>query len=583
MIRLNQLIPLSPRAFLHSINIIPRSRRGNLILIAISLILLFFTSVLILNESLVDPVLSSLSNYRSSTSTSASLIKYLRYLQSLQDEIPTDINFLPGKQTCVECPFTESDLSQHINYEEESTKLENLKEVHSKVWEYIQNLNPKDIVSASSRSRGIVILGGGKYSIMSLLSIESLRHQGSELPIELMIPTRAEYDPYLCETLLLSRLKGRCLVLEDLIGSELWKQLDIKSYQLKSLSLMISSFNELIYLDSDNIPTRNIDLWLDAEPYTSKGFVTWPDFWSRGTSRWFYDVAGITVDRGVRVREGRWELPEPVSVSEEVSSKTPFHELKGTISDPSTESGCMLINKTTHLKTLLLSLFYNTYGPAVFYELISQGQWGQGDKETFSLASLKAGEPIWQVRSKIQRIGIDIAKGSEFDGDERIFGDWFEITKGHSIKTTAMGQVDPTDDYAEYQRVLKHNEGNLKEHFNDKKRNLGLIHANHPKLDPVTLAAKFEGVLSSGKQYRIFDCLSEKLATQSNQPEYDFELTQFRNLWKYTGCEVDLDVTSSSSSSSSGSLKYFEEFESQMPEICQYLKQHIAFLQADHH
>ncbi|KAK2122972.1 mannosyltransferase putative-domain-containing protein [Fusarium oxysporum II5] len=144
------------------------------------------------------------------------------------------------------------------------------------------------------------------------------------------------------------------------------KQPTIEKYQYKPLSIIFSSFQDILFLDSDAFPIRNPDHLLTVEPYKSRGLVTWPDFWLPTISPLFYKIAGA-------------KMPNV------------------TIDSRSSESGVMLYNKARHADSLLLAAYYNFYGPRFYYQLHSQGAWGSGDKETFMQSALVLGNPYWQV------------------------------------------------------------------------------------------------------------------------------------------------------------------------------------------
>lgn len=559
--------------------LIPRARRSQAILavVLVSLAANFlyflyhgtpFSYYELLEKSVPTPSTFDSDSFKRKIQTSYA--KYFQFLSTLPKEIPS-IEFQQGRQTCIECPATSDDLRQHIK-EDQRPQLDQMQQVHEKVWQFIRSADApsqRQFGSVYNNGQGIVFIGGGKYSMMALLGIRSLRYHGSVLPVEVVIPSIAENDPHLCGELLPS-LNATCVVLEEVLGG-LLSEFRIESYQLKPLAMMASSFEEILFLDSDNIPVVNPDAWFRSEPYLTRGLILWPDFWSRGTSPWFYEIAQFDIDPYTQVRKDCWLLAHPAAgLTEEQSKAMTYHDLKGTLPNPTTESGSILLHKPSHRATLLLSLFYNTFGPQVFYELISQGQWGQGDKETYALAASKANEPWWQVKSKIRRIGIDVVKqGMQDDG--RIFADWFEVTTGLRIKTTAMAQSDPVEDYLEYQRVLllsMDNAGTFDAQFNDRKSKVALIHANHPKLDPVQLHKKFEGVLTNGTHYRIFADLNTQLSAEES--DYDFELVQFQNMWTFTGCSNSTVVPSPR-------LKYLEELTT-TDEICEYLASHLEYL-----
>ena len=54
---------------------------------------------------------------------------------------------------------------------------------------------------------------------------------------------------------------------------------------------------------------------------------------------------------------------------------------------------------------MLMTLYYNIFGPEIYYKLFSLGALGEGDKDTFAAAALACGEKYYQVASSIRTLG----------------------------------------------------------------------------------------------------------------------------------------------------------------------------------
>lgn len=247
-------------------------------------------------------------------------------------------------------------------------------------------------VTYKPNSSGIIYVGGGKYSWLSYILLLALRETGSKLPVEIMLPTINDYEKELefCDDLL-PRLNASCVVIPSSLGSSVmsfWSN-KFSSYQFKSLALMTTSFQNVLLLDSDNIVIENPDTFFESKLFREFGMITWPDYWERTISPLFYNISGVEVNERRRIRYNR--LPFQVSpddnLTKEESEEVPYHDLDGTVPDLSTESDQLFINKATHGRTLLLSLYYNIYGPGLYYKLFSLGEKGEGDKDTFSAAA----------------------------------------------------------------------------------------------------------------------------------------------------------------------------------------------------
>jgi alpha 1,2-mannosyltransferase len=272
---------------------------------------------------------------------------------------------------------------------------------------------------------GVVIVAGGEYFGPAIIGIQMLRRTGSTLPVEVFVANKGEYEREVCETIL-SPLNARCVVLTDFLDKE--SGFEITHYQLKSLAMLFSSFNHVLYLDSDSISLFDPRDMFAQEPYNSTGLVNWPDFWSATESPLFYRIAGL--------------------------SSTPSG-----LPATSTEAGQLLVNKTRHLKTLLLAAYYNIYGPKWYYPLLSQGALGQGDKNTFESAAIVLDLPWYRVRSPVKILGrVD---AGEYRG-------------------SAMIQFHPGDD-AQQAREISLSDAHKPKMI--KTVRAAFIHANTPKLN----------------------------------------------------------------------------------------------------
>ncbi|PKS06487.1 hypothetical protein jhhlp_007235 [Lomentospora prolificans] len=248
-------------------------------------------------------------------------------------------------------------------------------------------------------SRGIVMGGGGKYTRIALTSILLLRHVGCKLPIQVFIDTHAEYDAHICEHSF-PRLNAECLIMEDVIGDT-----KIGSYQYKVLSIIFSPFQHVLFLDADAWAIKDPAFLFEVEPYKSKGLITFPDFWVSTASPAFYDITGTPMGSPTERR--------------------------------SSESGILMYNKDMHADSLILTAYFNFYGPGRYYTLLTQGTHGEGDKETYLHAALNLGRPFYDVKEKNGIVGRHI--NGTFNG-------------------AAMVQHDPNDDWKLQEHMRIHGE-----------------------------------------------------------------------------------------------------------------------------
>ncbi|CBY00266.1 hypothetical protein IAQ61_011200 [Plenodomus lingam] len=241
-----------------------------------------------------------------------------------------------------------------------------------------KHLGPK--LPFAAGTTGIVMTSNKQYMPICLVSLRMLRRTGNKMPVEIFIDDWSKYDPVVCETVLPS-LNARCVIMSNIFNSA-HNVAPLQHFQFKIFALLFSSFQHVLFLDSDSFPAYDPSVLFTTAPYTTHGLVTWPDFWALSISSHFYHIAGI---------------PE-----EKFDARL------------STESGQVLINKDIHRDSLLMMVYYNYYGPDFYYILLSQGAPGAGDKETFVQAAMAVGLPYYQVKTGPHSLGRHI-KG-EFRG-----------------------------------------------------------------------------------------------------------------------------------------------------------------------
>ncbi|CUM49769.1 unnamed protein product [Debaryomyces tyrocola] len=386
-------------------------------------------------------------------------------------------------------------------------------------------------------SNGIVFVGGGKFSWLSYLSLLSLRETGSKLPVEVIMPTYFDYKQELEFCIeILPKLNASCVVIPDAFGASTMNRWNkkIKSYQFKILAVLASSFQNVLLLDSDNIVIENPDPFFDSDLYKKYGMITWPDYSERTISPHFYNISGTEVNERKRVRYDRLPIGYTESndnLSDAERDSVPFHDLDGTVPNLSTESGQLFINKLSHGRTLLLSLYYNLYGPKLYYKLFSLGELGEGDKDTFTAAATVLKQKFYQLKSPIKGIG--------------------HYGKGNPLQGKAMAQKNPLKDYEIFkERVLKPlveqekstvplnerlqcAEQIIKDHFtSDNDNPIFAMHCRSPKIDPANIMRRDSIYDKKEKRlhYRMYKGFSFERKSVENNTTIDFELTQWANM-----------------------------------------------------
>ena len=199
--------------------------------------------------------------------------------------------------------------------------------------------------------KGIVMLAGGRYSGFAPTGLGMLRETGSTLPVEVWMKDPVEERRGWCQELQQEGMA--CRFLSDYMDVGVLKH----GYQYKIFTILFSGFEQVLFLDADNVPVQNPDTVFASEAFTSTGAVLWPDYWKSTSMP---------------------ELPFIIGLSD---GATTMLEDERTV-----ESGQVAWDKSRHWKSLLLATYYNYYGPQVYYTLITQGWAGWGDKDTFPMA-----------------------------------------------------------------------------------------------------------------------------------------------------------------------------------------------------
>lgn len=252
---------------------------------------------------------------------------------------------------------------------------------------------------------GILIAVGPEHINGALNIIVQLRELGSKLPVELILDRNIDYNAQLCEELL-PKLNGKCLIMEELLGTDFYESLKIQEFQSKVLAQLVSSFDHTIFLDSDSFPIVNVDEIFDTEQYLSTKFIIWRDMWKKTTSPLYYDIAGFRVGEVVRGYGMLDRQSFGEYCSKNKNSEVEYHDLEGLPPVSTVESGQMVYSKREHFRVFVLAFYYNFYGPSYYYDLIYQGAFGAGDKDTFEPGLHLLKEPYYLTEYPVTFGGV---------------------------------------------------------------------------------------------------------------------------------------------------------------------------------
>ncbi|KAK6375120.1 mannosyltransferase [Lithohypha guttulata] len=271
------------------------------------------------------------------------------------------------------------------------------------------------------------------------ISLGMLRKTQCTLPVEVFLDRPSPRTDEFCAKVFPS-LNADCRYFSD-IFAEADTNVKLNTYQYKIFSILFSSFEDVLLLDSDAWPVTNPEPLFHSLPFTDSGLVLWPDFWYASESPYFFHIAKISSPPTLDAR-------------------------------PATESGEILYSKSKHCLSIMLATYYNFYGPEYYYLLQSQGGPGQGDKETFAWAATALNEEFYFVKQPVRSFGRHDSSG-EYIG-------------------TAMIQFDPVNDFFHNARLpVTLKDPNEVAHpgpvtVASPPKPL-FIHANYPKFDPYTI------------------------------------------------------------------------------------------------
>ncbi|KAL2151337.1 hypothetical protein VTH82DRAFT_6435 [Thermothelomyces myriococcoides] len=220
-----------------------------------------------------------------------------------------------------------------------------------------------DRLPYEANTTGIVTTTGVATFGQAVSLVLTARRAGSRLPIQIFLDSSAPWVDWLC-TETMPQFDARCVSLEDTWGGVEGAVPELVRFQWKVVSIIGSSFQNVLFLDADCLPVRSPDAIFDhgSEPFWSAGMITWPDFWVTNTSPLFYRVVASHDEHDLDIPPV-WGRASP-------------------------ESGVMAFDKARHADTLLLAAYYNFNGPRHYYPIFSQRGAGEGDRESFLQAAL---------------------------------------------------------------------------------------------------------------------------------------------------------------------------------------------------
>lgn len=196
-------------------------------------------------------------------------------------------------------------------------------------------------------SSGKVLQHG--YLPAAWVLINELRRFGCKLPIYFAHLGQIEWSPRLTE--LVEPLGVKMIDLRSI--ERRYPARVLAGWETKAYAIEHCPYEEVMFLDADNVPIRDPSYLFDEPLYQEHGAMFWPDLPPHDRREWLPSLV--------------WD-----SVGLEYDARPDF------------ESGQMLVNKRKHWKALQITRWINDHSDR-FYKIVF------GDKSTFRLGWAKAG------------------------------------------------------------------------------------------------------------------------------------------------------------------------------------------------
>lgn len=244
--------------------------------------------------------------------------------------------------------------------------------------------------------RGIVLSAGGRiYFTSAYVTIRVLRDvHKCTLPIEVFYNGPEEL-PQSAIDLMTKTYNVRFVDVTKFAETE---DVNLKGYQLKAFTIYLSSFEEVLWLDSDNIPLRDPEFLFQSQLYVTKGALFWPDFCNMVSFRKeTFNVFGLPTPS---------YHPQPRTNKTTVWPRTCTNGVATEL-----ETGQVLINKRRRWTAMMMTVFINRNHWFFLKRLF------QGDKMTFHFGFKAAGEEYGLVPHNPGAVG----KISRHENEARFF------------------------------------------------------------------------------------------------------------------------------------------------------------------
>ncbi|KAE9019028.1 hypothetical protein PR003_g13451 [Phytophthora rubi] len=228
---------------------------------------------------------------------------------------------------------------------------------------------PNVNTSQHNSQRGIVMVVYPKLVASAYATIRTLRDVlGCRLPIEIWFrPDEMRRSPEGLEPLKNLSRTGQ-LTFQEINDPKAVR------FNAKIYALYHSMFDQVLFLDADNVPVRDPTYLFETPEFKKTGAVFWPDYWHPDHTIFFINADSLV-----------WQL-----------LAMPYVDMF------EQESGQVLVDRKRHAAPLELVRFYGFHEPNYFGRM----KLAWGDKDMFRFAWLKLNVPFHMIQTPPSVAGI---------------------------------------------------------------------------------------------------------------------------------------------------------------------------------
>lgn len=299
--------------------------------------------------------------------------------KKLKCSLPKDLSILNSGENQL---LILSNLAKCIDSEDVINKVKN-SNLHNNYVHQVKNLvlnSDLNKIFGKLLENGIVIPAGGEQTIHAMGLVGLLRELGSKSFIEVYIPPRfVDSDFKKCEVMLEkadSEHRSKCITTP--INTKLNELLFFDDNMLEmftdrediddSYALLASSTMKTLLIRPDYMPLVNPDYLFEFNKFKETGMVLWPRSQIRLTSPLFYELIGQEPNLQRRVSHGLNDITNSKFFL--ADTDTPLSDLENSLPAKTVDSNILLVDKSTHLSTILVAMYYKVFADKWYKTLL---------------------------------------------------------------------------------------------------------------------------------------------------------------------------------------------------------------------